>query len=111
LCCLSYLVHLFHTLVSLVFFHTFDIISYLLSVVSYLQWVYFHTFWDANSYQNYSISYLVLVFFIPWELPFHTYCSRFHTRNRFIHTQIEQFITLDRNSRRHLLSVLTVSSR
>ncbi len=85
LCCLSYLVHLFHTL---------------------------------NSYQNYSISYLLLVFFIPWELPFHTYCSRFHTRereccllvlnlvsstlpcirNRFIHTQIEPFITLDGNS-------------
>ena len=51
----SYLEFLFHTLG--IFFHTFGILS---TSFSYL-WVYFHTFnfsyfWDAISYQNYSIS-------------------------------------------------------
>ena len=78
----SYLGHLFHTLD--IFFIPWASFSYLsiIGIFSYRRH-HSHTFeyifipsmsvfsylWDANSYQNYSISYLLLVFFIPWELP------------------------------------------
>ena len=78
-------------------FHTF----WVCFIVLGFDFIPFHVFFTLLGFDFIRKLFDFILFdsiFIRQNLQFHTHWGRFHTRNRLIHTQIEQFIALDENS-------------